>query len=155
MIFFRVFVFLCYIISASSSEVPLNKTVEIDLVVPQNKTYTLIEPFPIIFIIQQAPLAYEFGFTFSWNITGRGSSQYMYYDDGNLFSFWGVQNGPDPYIVVNSTLSQDPIPQDQFVLPAGQWTLGWSYESQQCLPVGVDTEEITSRTWGGALTLPP
>ena len=151
MIFLRVFLLLGCISFAFSSEFPLNKTVEIDLVFPQNETYTLTVPFPIIFIIQQARLAYGFGFTFTWNITGRGSSAYMYYDSSTLFSFWERETPPDTYILVNSTLSQDPIPQDQFVLPAGQWTLGWSYGSQECLPVGSDTEEFTSGGWGGSI----
>lgn len=151
MIFLRVFLLLCCAICASSSEVPLNTTVEIDLVFPQNDTYTLVDPFPIIFIIQQAPLAYGFGFTFSWNITGIGSYKEVYNDQGNVFSFWEHQTPPDPYIVLNSTLSQDTIPADQFALPAGQWTLAWSYSSGECLPEGDDTVDITNGAWGGSI----
>jgi len=151
MAFLHLFLLLCCSIYASSSEVSLNATVEIDLVFPQNDTYTLVTPFPIIFIIQQAQLAYGFGFTFEWNITGRGSSQNMYYDQGDVYSFWEHQTPPDSNIIVNSTLSQDPIAADRFTLPAGQWTLAWSYSSGECIPEGIDSIEITHGTWGASI----
>lgn len=47
----------------------LPTTVEIDLVFPLNETYALIKPFPVIFIIQNAAAAWNFGFQFQWNIT--------------------------------------------------------------------------------------
>jgi hypothetical protein len=151
MSFLFLFLSLCSAIYAASSGTPINKNVEIDLVFPQNDTYSLIAPFPIIFIIQGATLAYRFGFTFEWNITGRGASRYVYTDMGDIYSFYEHQTPPDPYIIVNSTLSQDPIAADQFQLPAGEWTLGWTYSCQECEPSGVNNLNIQTGSWSGTI----
>jgi hypothetical protein len=122
-------------VSADSGTLPA--TVEIDIVFPLNQTYTLIDPFPVIFVIQNATVAWRFGFTLEWNITGvaDGDSFTDIFGSGFLF---GGENPvhpvppPDPYIVVNSTR----FPTVTEKVPAGKWTLGWSYSASPCTQSG-------------------
>jgi hypothetical protein len=112
--------------------------IEIDLVFPLNQTYTLIDPFPGIFFIQNAAAAWNFGFDFQWNISGvpDGSSSSEVFGPGFLFEGQGLYHPApsDPFIVVNSTRFPSAIVNTQ--LPAGKWTLGWSYESSICTQNG-------------------
>lgn len=122
-------------ISADSITVPT--TIEIDLVFPLNQTYALIDPFPVIFVIQNAATAWSFGFDFQWNISGvpDGSSSSEVFGPGFLFEGQGLYHPApsDPFIVVNSTRFPSIV---NTQLPAGKWTLGWSYESSVCTPDG-------------------
>jgi hypothetical protein len=123
--------------AASVDSITLPTTIEIDLVFPLNQTYTLIDPFPVIFVIQNAAAAWNFGFDFQWNITGvpDGSSSVEVFGPGFLFEGEVYHPAPsDPFIVVNSTKFPSAIVNTE--LPAGKWTLGWSYESSICTPVG-------------------
>jgi hypothetical protein len=122
-------------VSADSETLPA--TVEIDIVFPLNQTYTLIDPFPVIFVIQNATVAWRFGFTLEWNITGVPDGHSVPYTIGPGYLF-GTEDPvhpvppPDPYIVVNSTIFPD-LPEK---VPAGKWTLGWSYTASPCTQNG-------------------
>ena len=135
----RLLFFLFWAIWAVSADsITLPTTIEIDLVFPLNQTYTLIDPFPVIFVIQNAAAAWNFGFDFQWNISGvpDGSSSSEVFGPGFLFEGQGLYHPApsDPFIVVNSTRFPSAIVNTQ--LPAGKWTLGWSYESSICTPNG-------------------
>ncbi|KAE9376408.1 hypothetical protein N431DRAFT_435754 [Stipitochalara longipes BDJ] len=132
---------LAEVFQAAAEPTPVNATIEVDLVFPLNQTYAPSHPFPVIFVIQNAALAWNFGFQFLWNISGvpddEGAGHEIF---GPGFLFVGP-NSPkaapsDPFIVINSTnfpgLINGPNP-----LPVGQWTLGWSYEIlSACTPTG-------------------
>jgi hypothetical protein len=151
----RLLFFLFWAIWAVSADsITLPTTIEIDLVFPLNQTYTLIDPFPVIFVIQNAAAAWDFGFDFEWNITGVPDEP----SGSGFFSGW-LMVGPgiyypdrptpsDPFIVVNSTrfVSAPELPSvvvNNPLLAAGKWTLSWSYESSICTPYG-DILEIGS-----------
>jgi hypothetical protein len=120
--------------------------IEIDLVFPLNHTYTLIDPFPVIFVIQNAAVAWNFGFDFTWIITGvadEGSSSEAFGPGLVLVEqtfHYLVPSGS--FIVVNSTNFPDIGRPDN--LPAGKWNLSWSYDSTICTPYGGDVLEIGS-----------
>src|ERR1700684_4363211 len=82
-------------------------TIEIDLIFPLNQTYSRIDPFPVIFIIQNATAAWNFGFEFYWNITGVPDETPGREAFGPGFLFVGMDSyhpaPADPFIVVNST----------------------------------------------------
>jgi hypothetical protein len=151
------FVLLLFLFSwvtwAAVDSIVLPTTVELDLVFPLNETYTLIDPFPVIFVIQNAATAWYFGFEFTWNITGvpDGSSGPETFPSGTIFVPPSVllpyvyPVPSDPFIVVNSTES----PGDSIAVtkvPAGKWTLGWSYTiASTCTPTA-DGEFLTIRS---------
>jgi len=68
-----------------------------------------------------------------------------------LGPFQETQTPPDAYIVVNSTLTQDPINEDEFPLTAGKWTLAWSYKVPHCVPVSDDLANETLGDWVGSI----
>src|SRR5277367_6406639 len=135
----RLLFFLFWAIWAVSAySITLPTTIEIDLVFPLNHTYTLIDPFPVIFVIQNAAAAWNFGFDFEWNITGvaDGYSSPETFGPGFVFVGQGFYSPApsDSFIVVNST--NFPYVVQPSNLPAGKWTLGWSYSSSSCTPKG-------------------
>lgn len=143
----RLLFFLFWAIWAVSADsITLPTTIEIDLVFPLNQTYSLIDPFPVIFVIQNAAAAWDFGFNFQWNISGvpDNSSNAASFGPGFLFVGPGLYHPApsDPFIVVNST-QFPPVVVGSTVFPfvsnpfsAGKWTLGWSYESSICTQDG-------------------
>jgi hypothetical protein len=137
----RLLFFLFWAIWAVSADsITFPATVEIDLVFPLNRTYALIDPFPVIFVIQNTAAAWDFGFEFQWTITGvpDGQSSSVIFGPGTLFVFQGVDHHiatpSDPFILVNST--RFPGIANPQALPAGKWTLGWSYGSTICTKDG-------------------
>lgn len=89
------------------------QTFELDVAFPLNQTYCLANPFPVIFVIQNANAAWNFGFNFHWEINGAadqiaadGDSTPEDLDQGFMFVD-NIGNPtaalPNPYIIVNST----------------------------------------------------
>jgi hypothetical protein len=124
--------------AVSAASVTFPTTVEIDLVFPLNKTYNLIDPFPVIFVIQNTAPAWYFGFDLEWNITGIPDGASSFPETIGPGFLFGSQDPdhpvppPDPYIVANSTR----FPSIAEKLPAGKWTLAWSYGSRTCTQDG-------------------
>ena len=60
--------------SAATSQISLPANIEIDVIFPRSgETYAPVSPFPVVFAIQNAALAWSFGFQFEWKIdTGQG-----------------------------------------------------------------------------------
>ncbi|EPS41753.1 hypothetical protein H072_4346 [Dactylellina haptotyla CBS 200.50] len=55
----------------------LPANIEINIIFPRNETYSPADKFPIVLALQNAPLAYDFGFHLLWelrNLSIRGSS---------------------------------------------------------------------------------
>jgi hypothetical protein len=132
----RLLFFLFWAIWAVSADsITLPTTIEVDLVFPLNQTYTLIDPFPVIFVIQNAAAAWDFGINFEWNITGvpdepSGSGFYSGWLMVGAGDYYPDRPAPsDPFIVVNSTRFV-PAPElpsavgSNPLLAAGRWTLG-------------------------------
>ncbi|KAF1809999.1 hypothetical protein P152DRAFT_461078 [Eremomyces bilateralis CBS 781.70] len=96
--------------------------IEVDIVLPRpNTTYLYQSPFPLIFAIQNAKVAWDFGFTFSWEL----------HNDIGLKDFGRAgAGGPslanpspppsDPFIIVNSTRIDG-----NWRDPVTTWTLAW------------------------------
>ncbi|KAF1815232.1 hypothetical protein P152DRAFT_480294 [Eremomyces bilateralis CBS 781.70] len=64
--------------------------IEVDLVVPRpNTSYLVQSPFPLIFAIQNAKVAWDFGFIFRWELFGKTAL----YDDGRT---GGIVSGGEP-----------------------------------------------------------
>jgi hypothetical protein len=116
------------IFSAALQPTPLDSTIEIDLVFPLNETYAPLESFPVIFVLRNISVAWSFGFSFLWNITGipdeEGAGREVYGPGGLLvFSDKDPPIPSDPYILVNSTnFHESVIPNNP--LPPGNWVLG-------------------------------
>lgn len=116
--------------SAALTPTTLDSTLEIDLVFPLNETYAPLSSFPVIFVLQDISVAWQFGFNFLWNITGYPDDEdgaRAIWGPGSVFVFRG-ENLPapsDPYIIVNSTDFKGlGIPSGNTQLPPGTWVLG-------------------------------
>jgi hypothetical protein len=65
---------LLYSPLSASFSVQLPATVEFDLVSPREEgSYAVMDPFPIIITVQNAAVAYDYGFDFSWSISPSGA----------------------------------------------------------------------------------
>jgi hypothetical protein len=107
---------------SASFSVQLPATVEFDIVFPrEGGSYVVTDPFPIIIAVQNAAVAYNYGFDFSWTIGPIGATNdnpkplAVALGDVNVIS---GTNPPtdDPYLIINSSHA---------LLP-GEWTFQWS-----------------------------
>lgn len=103
------------------------QTIELDVAFPLNQTYGAVNPFSVIFVIQNADTAFNFGFNFHWEINGFADQNAAHrdstpedLDQGFMFvdNFGSpVVPSSNPYIIVNSTkYAQN-----------GKWSLSWTY----------------------------
>jgi hypothetical protein len=122
-------ILLAQVFFATTEATTLNSTIEIDLVFPLNQTYAPINPFPVIFIIQNAAAAWNFGFQFLWNINGTSDEEGTgreAFGPGLLFvTPDSCHPAPsDPYIIANSTKFTGTNNENYPLLP-GRWSLAW------------------------------
>jgi hypothetical protein len=65
---------LLYAPLSASFSVQLPGTVEFDLVFPrEGGSYTVTDPFPVIIAVQNAVVAFDYGFDFTWSISPIGA----------------------------------------------------------------------------------
>ena len=105
-----------------AAQISLPANVEIDVVFPrQGETYAPVSPFPVVFAIQNATVAWSFGFSFDWNIeTERGSLV----DTGIMVITSDAADPPvppaDPYLLINKSIE---LP----LYPNNALTLAWQF----------------------------
>jgi hypothetical protein len=91
--------------STAAAQISLPANIEIDVVFPrQGETYAPVSPFPVVFAIQNAAVAWSFGFQFEWNIY---TEQGTFVDNGYFFT--DAYTNPlvppaDPYLVINKSV---------------------------------------------------
>jgi hypothetical protein len=125
------------IFSAALQPTLLDSTIEIDLVFPLNETYAPVDSFPVIFVLQNISVAWNFGFQFLWNITGvpddEGAGQEIF-GPGSVMVFHDedLPVPSDPYIVANSTNFHSSIVPNVPLSP-GNWVLGKCSISQSLI----------------------
>lgn len=99
------------LVAADLPALPAN--IEIDLIFPRNETYSAADNFPIVLAMQNAALAYSFGFTLSWRLynlsepssSESSSSPYSYVDSDSITmgSPLTFAAPPDTFFIANST----------------------------------------------------
>ncbi|KAH9215490.1 hypothetical protein DL95DRAFT_500531 [Leptodontidium sp. 2 PMI_412] len=142
----------CWVTWAVANSITLPTTVELDLVFPLNETYAPIDPFPVIFVIQNAAAAWSFGLEFTWNITGviDGDSGQETFPGDTIFLLSNnirpnnLLPPSDPFIIVNST-DWPGASVAVTKVPAGKWALGWSYSIPTTCTPTADGEFLTIR----------
>src|SRR3569833_1100481 len=88
--------------AAAGDVIPLPTNIEIDLSFPRNDTYDHAKVFPIVFALQGAAAAWNFGFHFQWRLS---------YADGF------ASNGLDDFATLSSSsLGSELPPSDPFIL---------------------------------------
>lgn len=95
--------------------------IEIDIIFPRNETYAAVAPFPIVFAIQNAKAAWDFGFHFDWELSNESGLQ----DSGGLFAENTTQFPSDPYIFINYTLGLEDWGSSAADLRS--WNLSWTF----------------------------
>ena len=109
--------------SAATPQVSLPANIEIDVIFPrQGETYAPVSPFPVVFAIQNAAVAWYFSFTFEWFVH---TEQGILADTGSLDIFPDVAGNPlvppaDPYLMINQSVELSYYPNDAL-------TLGWQF----------------------------
>jgi len=112
---------LLYAPLSASFSVQLPGTVELDLVFPrEGGSYAVTDPFPVIIAVQNAVVAFDYGFDFTWSISPIGALNdnpiplAVAFGDINIIS--GTNPPTDnPYLIINSSHA---------LLP-GEWTFQW------------------------------
>lgn len=51
-------------------------TIELDVVFPRNETYSSTGTLPVVFAVQNAEAAFQFGYSITWTIKTLGSGTY-------------------------------------------------------------------------------
>jgi hypothetical protein len=96
-------------VASAQNAVPFPTNVEIDVIFPRNDTYSPVDVFPVVFAIQGATAAWDFGFHFDWDINYADG-----YANNGLVSSGYASGGAglidherppsDPFIVANKTV---------------------------------------------------
>ncbi|KAH8657809.1 hypothetical protein BX600DRAFT_552076 [Xylariales sp. PMI_506] len=127
--------------SSLAADLPsLPANVEIDYVFPRNETYAPVESFPIIFAIQNAAIAWDFGFYLSWDLKNVTAGEDSSFVDSDLalhsdFVFDAVP--ADPYFIVNYTEKLGGSLYSWQSTGAGTYQLSWAFAlSQNCTEDG-------------------
>jgi hypothetical protein len=109
--------------SAATPQVSLPANIEIDVIFPrQGETYAPVSPFPVVFAIQNAAVAWSFGFAFEWLIH---TEQGILADIGTLDISSDAAVNPlvppaDPYLLINQSVELSYYPNNAL-------TLGWQF----------------------------
>jgi hypothetical protein len=106
-------------------------TVELDLVFPRNDTYNNLTSFPVVLAAQNAEAAFDWGYTFSWDIRGPGSNNLA--ATGTVYQ--GGDNPAPPDSVDNVWIVSDTAV-NATVLRAGTYRFEWEWSSTSCLESG-------------------
>lgn len=125
----------------------LPANIEVDFVFPRNDTYASVDNFPIIFAIQNAALAWDFGFFVTWqvkNITPGASLTFVDSDTVVQSNIPKTAALVDPYFIVNYTTRLGGPYRDG----TGTYRLSWDFAlSQNCTESG----EYINHTFGAGL----
>jgi hypothetical protein len=116
---------LLYAPLSTSFSVQLPATVEFDLVFPrEGGSYVVTDPFPIIIAVQNAVVAYDYGFDFTWSISPIGALNDNPTPLPVAFNDISVISGTNP----PSDYSDNPllIINSSHALLPGSWTFYWS-----------------------------
>jgi hypothetical protein len=109
---------------AATSQVSLPANIEIDVIFPrQGETYAPVSPFPVVFAIQNAAVAWSFGFQFEWLIhTEQGIADVGTLDISSDDPANPLVPPADPYLLINKSIELPFYPNDAHTL---SWQFGF------------------------------
>ncbi|TQW02375.1 hypothetical protein IF2G_10178 [Cordyceps javanica] len=120
---------------ASSGDDESGQVGEMSIVFPQNDTYAVVSPFPVIFGYQNAPALLSYNSELSWSVQCAQGSLYGS-DTVNGYKYAQVPSGGAYYILNSTTTLQDALPggSKDPAGPYGRWhgeedacSLSWEF----------------------------
>jgi hypothetical protein len=130
--------------SSATTTPDVPATIEIDVTSPvSNYNYPQHSPFPISFAIKNAYLAFDFGFTLDFTITGTQSLSDGLNEtgmaDGGSFNSYNISANSSTFIW---------NPDMPYTIPPGAWMLAWTYGFVSCVHSGstthIENNEVSS-----------
>lgn len=146
------------LVSSRAVDLPaLPANIEIDLLFPRNDTYGTVDNLPIVFALQNAVLAWDFGFQLTWelkNVTPGASSTFSV--DFESFLQGNIPKKPapaDPFFLVNSTEKLSPSYYSSSgygTYRTGIYQLSWGFRlSENCTRDGQFINHTIGASLGG------
>lgn len=116
-------------------------SIELDLIFPRNGTYAPVSALPVVFAIQNANVAWAFGFEFEWRLnTDTG-----YFDFGSLIvpvTYSPAPTPAGPFFILNSTdLAEGALGPEN---PVAHCTLEWQFQFTVTCTESTDYTLLTS-----------
>lgn len=136
-----------FLLPALAVDLPsLPASIEIDILFPRNSTYKQVDNFPVIFALQNAALAWDFGFQLWWEIVNITQGQPS--TSSSTVDFESILQGDSPKVlapadtvyIVNSTTDLG----GGYYPALGTYQLSWGFKlGSNCTKSGSDFINIT------------
>ncbi|KAL4789113.1 hypothetical protein BDV19DRAFT_395354 [Aspergillus venezuelensis] len=120
--------------ASTNSDTIGDNILEVDLVFPQNKTYTPTEWFPVVFALQNPTLARYLDIQISYHMESLNNKNLTHSSSHNLRA--ADFSSANPYLEYTHF--------DGFNAP-GRWRLGWELSWRSCDKEGFKSESLTSQ----------
>ncbi|KAL5335498.1 hypothetical protein BJX70DRAFT_401491 [Aspergillus crustosus] len=120
--------------ASTTSDTTGDSILEVDLVFPQNKTYTPTEWFPVVFALQNPTLARYLDIQISYHMESLDNENLTHSSSHNLRA--ADFSSADPYLKYTHF--------DGFNAP-GRWRLGWELSWRSCDKEGFKSESLISQ----------
>ncbi|KAL4877734.1 hypothetical protein BJY04DRAFT_221707 [Aspergillus karnatakaensis] len=120
--------------ASTSSDTTRDSILEVDLVFPQNKTYTPTEWFPVVFALQNPTLARYLDIQISYHMESLDNENLTHSSSHNLRT--ADFSSADPYLEYTHF--------DNFNAP-GRWRLSWELSWRSCDKDGFESESLISQ----------